>query len=115
MFFEISDEVRRNEYQKQLKSNDIIIFLVNNDKKEIWRRIRTRGKVIDKFDREANKYNILYNHCYRYMKKNHILESKINLADLTYLSVEESFNKVKNIIMTYHNDNLCENKNDIKL
>ena len=68
MLFDYSLEYRASKYYQYLKENDcIIIFLVNNDKDELERRVRTRNE-IGKYDLEAYQYNQLYLETYEYMK-----------------------------------------------
>lgn len=99
MLFDYSLEYRASKYYQYLKENDcIIIFLVNNDKDELERRVRTRNE-IGKYDLEAYQYNQLYIETYEYMKKHDMLENKLFLIDVTNLTLEEQVKKVKEFIL----------------
>lgn len=101
--FNISLLDRVKQLRKYLDENDIyLIFLINNDNKELEKRIYLRKK-IDKYDRYAYLYNLLYLETYLYMKKNNLLDYKLFMVDCTGLSIEEETRKVKEII-----DNLKE-------
>lgn len=98
MLFDYTLEFRANKYHEYLKNTDcIIIFLINNDKEELLRRVYSREK-ISEFDLDTNKYNELYKETYNYMKKNNMLENKLFLVDVTNLTLEEQVNKVKDVI-----------------
>ena len=98
MLFDISMENRVNKYFEYLKNNDcLIIFLINNNKSELMRRIYSREKISD-FDLQAYEYNLLYKETYEYMKKKNMLLNKLYMIDVTNLNVEEQTNKVKKLI-----------------
>lgn len=99
MLFDIPMKERTKKYQKYLKKIDKkVIILVNNDKKELERRINNRD-TMSEFDEMAYKYNTLYLDTFNYMKQRNMLEGKMFLIDCTGLSVEEEKNKVKGIIL----------------
>lgn len=99
MLFEISMETRVQKYQKYLKIiNKNVIILVNNDKKELERRINLRTR-LSEFDEQAYEYNNLYLETFNYMKKHNMLMNKMFLIDTTNLSIEEQVNKVKEVIL----------------
>lgn len=99
MLFDYTLEFRANKYYEYLKNTDCkIIFLINNDKKELLRRVYSREKISD-YDLDTNKYNELYKETYEYMKNNNMLENKLFLVDVTGLSLEEQINKVKEVIL----------------
>ena len=77
--------------------NDIVIFLINNDKSELERRISLRD-VIDEYDRYTYLYNILYLETYIYMEQNNLLNNKLYMVDCTGLNVEEETQAVKKMI-----------------
>ena len=98
MLFDISMENRVNKYFEYLKNNDcLIIFLINNNKSELMRRIYSREKISD-FDLQAYEYNLLYKETYEYMKKKNMLLNKLYMIDVTNLNIEEQTNKVKKLI-----------------
>ena len=99
MLFDIPIDKRVNKYQSYLKNiNKNIIILVNNDKKELEKRINQR-KVLSEFDLLAYEYNKLYVETYNYMQKHNMLEDKMFMVDCTGLSIEEQINAVKKIIL----------------
>ena len=99
MLFDYSLEYRASKYYQYLKENDcIIIFLVNNDKDELEKRLIMRDE-IGEYDLEAYRYNQLYLETYEYMKKHDMLEDKLFLIDVTHLTLEEQVKKVKEFIL----------------
>lgn len=99
MLFNISMDERCQKYQKYLKKIDKkVIILVNNDKKELERRISKRN-TLSEFDEMAYKYNMLYLDTYKVMEQRNMLEEKMFLIDCTGLNIEEEKNKVKEIIL----------------
>lgn len=99
MLFDIPMEVRAKKYQEYLKNIDKkVIFLVNNDREEIERRINIRER-LSEFDKLAYEYNVLYLDTYNYMKERNMLEGKLFLVDCTGLSIEEVLNETKKIII----------------
>ena len=98
MIFDISMENRTKKYFEYLKNNNcLIIFLINNDKNELMRRIYSRNEIND-FDMQAYEYNLLYKETYEYMKKHNMLLKKLYMIDVTNLNIEEQTNKVKKLI-----------------
>lgn len=98
MLFSVDLETRVKVYHEYLKGIDKkVIFLVNNDKNELERRVNSRSK-ISSFDLEAYAYNQLYIDTYNYMKKRNLLENKLFLVDCTGLSLDEQVEKVKEMI-----------------
>lgn len=98
MLFDYSMEFRAKKYNEYLKNTDcIIIFLINNDKEELLKRVHQREKISD-YDLEADKYNTLYLDTYNYMKEHDMLENKLFLVDVTNLNLKEQVNKVKEVI-----------------
>lgn len=99
MLFDYSMEFRANKYHEYIKNNDCkILFLINNDKEELLRRVYSRETISD-FDLDTNKYNELYKETYNYMKEHNMLENKIFLVDVTGLTLDEQVNKVKEVIL----------------
>lgn len=99
MLFDIDMKERTRHYYDYLKNNDcIVIFLINNDKEELMRRIYSREKISD-FDLQAYEYNQLYKETYNYMSKYDMLCGKLFLVDVTGLNVEEQIQKVKDVIL----------------
>lgn len=100
MLFNISMEERVKKYQDYLKeTSKNVIILVNNDKKELERRINNRTK-LSEFDKDAYAYNVLYLETFNYMKKHKMLMDKMFLVDVTNLTVEEQVKKVKEVILS---------------
>ncbi len=98
MDFHISLITRSNKLSKYLKNtNNNIIFLINNDKKELERRINLRS-VIDEYDKYTYLYNLLYLETYTYMEQNDLLQDKLYLVDCTNLSKDEQVKKVRELI-----------------
>lgn len=101
MMFDIDMEYRANKYHEFLKNNNyIVIFLINNDKKALMKRIYSRNK-ISEFDLQAYEYNQLYNETYQYMKENNMLENKLFMIDCTGLDIDKQVEKVKKVIDNY--------------
>ncbi len=99
MLFDYSLEYRANKYYQYLKENDCkVIFLVNNDRDELERRVKMRDQ-IGKYDLEAYQYNQLYLETYEYMKEHNMLENKLFLIDVTHLTLEKQVEKVKEFIL----------------
>ena len=99
MIYEIPIEQRAKKYQEYLKKLDKkVIILVNNDKKELERRIYSRP-ILSEFDKFAYEYNLLYLNTFNYMKKNNMLEGKMFMIDCTGLSVEEEIEATKKTII----------------
>ena len=96
--FNISLTDRAKKLNNYLEYNkNYVIFLINNDKEELERRINLR-KVIDEFDRNAYIYNLLYLSTYLYMEYNNLLNGKLFMIDCTGLSIEEETKKVRKLI-----------------
>ena len=84
-----------NEYLK--KTENYIIFLINNDKIELERRVNLR-KIKDEYDKYTYLYNLLYLETYLYMEQNNMLNNKLFMIDCTGLNIEEQVEKVKQFI-----------------
>ena len=82
------------EYLSQ--TDNIVIFLINNDKEELERRISKRD-IIDEYDKYAYLYNLLYLETYIYIKQNNLVDN-LYMIDCTGLNIEEQTNKVKELI-----------------
>ena len=100
--FNVSLLDRVNEMHKYLVRNDNYnIFLINNDKEELERRINLRD-VVDEYDQYAYLYNLIYLETYLYMDQNNLLENKLFMVDCTGLSLESETYKVKEIVDHIH-------------
>ena len=98
MLFEIEMDVRAKRYDEYLKRNDkIVIFLINNDKKELERRLGQR-EVLSDFDKDAYNYNQLYYETFKYMEEKKMLNNKLFMIDSTGLNLDEQVNKVEEIL-----------------
>jgi thymidylate kinase len=96
--FNVSLVDRANKLKKYLDSNEnYVIFLVNNDKDELEKRIQLR-ETADEFDKYAYLYNLLYLETYLYLKQKNLLGGKLFMVDCTGLSLERETIKVKKII-----------------
>ena len=103
MMFDIDMETRVNKYYEYLKNNDcLIIFLINNDKEELMKRIYSREK-ISEFDLHAYEYNVLYKKTYKYMKEKNMLLNKLFIVDVTRLNLDNQVKKVKKLIQERRN------------
>lgn len=100
MLFEVSMKDRCLAYKEYLEygTNEFVVFLVNDSKKELDERINRRGKNVSEFDMKAYEYNVLYRETYIEMLK-YQLTNPIELVDCTGLSIEEQVNAVKNCIL----------------
>lgn len=99
MVKEVSMKERARVYFEYLNiHNDFIIFLVNNDKDELERRINLRS-IKNEFDENAYFYNQLYQDTFNYMKENDLLNNKLLLVDVTGLTLEEQVKKIKETIL----------------
>lgn len=98
MDFNLSLVKRVKKLQRYIESTEnYIIFLVNDDKRELEKRINQRKK-IDKYDKYTYLYNLLYLETYLYMEQNNLLNKKLFMIDCTGLSLEEEIMAVKNMI-----------------
>ena len=101
MVFDIPMQIRAQKYNEFLKgTTDLIIFLINNDKKELLRRVHLR-KEVSSFDLKTYEYNLLYRQTYEYMKEHHMLQNKLFLIDCTGLDIAKQVEKVKEVINKY--------------
>ena len=102
MLKDVDMDTRIKAYNAFLKANDVkVMFLINNDGKELLRRIKTRNKPISDFDLEAPFYNTMYRDTYVTMNVNHLTEGKMFMVDVTGLNMEEQVTKVKEVIETF--------------
>lgn len=98
--FDISLIERVNKLVDYLKkNNNHVIFLINNDKNELERRVSLR-EIQDEYDKYTYLYNLLYLETYLYMEKNNLLNNKLYMVDCTDLSINEQTNKVKKLVDT---------------
>lgn len=79
------------------KKDNYIIFLINNDKEELERRVKARDK-IDEYDKYAYLYNLLYLETYLYMQQNNLLNNRLYMVDCTGLNKEQQAKQVKIIV-----------------
>ena len=80
-------------YNKNFK----VIFLVNNDRKELERRVSLRDN-IDEYDKLSYLYNLLYLETYEYMRYYNLLNNKLYMLDVTGLNIEEEVSHVRKLI-----------------
>jgi len=103
MLFDVDMYSRAKKYEEFLRASNVkVIFMINNDEKEIMRRIHSRDK-ISEFDKKANQYNKLYLDTYNYMVDHNMTNNNLILLDCTNLTFEEQVNKVKEIIRGIQN------------
>ncbi len=103
MLFDVDMDTRCQKYKFYLENSNInIIFLINNFKEELERRIYLR-KNLSVFDKMAYKYNKLYLDTYNYLNKDGQFD-KIKLIDVTGLTMNEQVCKVKKCIMEVVNE-----------
>ena len=101
MLFSIPMNERAKKYEYFLmNSEDILLFLINNDKEELLRRVYSRGNISD-FDLDTYEYNKLYKKTYEYMRANNMLHDKLHCVDCTGLDVNKQLVKVKKVIDKY--------------
>lgn len=101
MLFDVPIQTRAQKYNEFLKkTTDLIIFLINNDKEELLRRVYSRRK-LSHFDLKTYEYNQLYKETYEYMKNHHMLENKLYMIDCTGLDIEKQVEKVREVINKY--------------
>lgn len=99
MVKEVSMKERARVYFEYLNiHDDFIIFLVNNDRDELERRINLRP-IKNEFDENTYFYNQLYQDTFNYMKENDLLNNKLLLVDVTGLTLEEQVKKIKETIL----------------
>ena len=100
--FDISLLDRANRLREYLALKDYyVIFLINNDKEELERRIMLR-KTKDEYDKFAYLYNLLYLETYLYMEQKNMLDNKIFMLDCTGLTLTEEINKVKEKVKSFY-------------
>ncbi len=96
--FNISLNTRVTKLYEYLNNHyNNIIFLINNDKDELERRINLREK-IDEYDKYTYLYNLMYLKTYLYMEYNNMLLNKLYMIDCTNLNEEQQIKKVKKLI-----------------
>lgn len=102
MFFDVPMQLRASKLEEYLINGDkCIVFLVNNSKEELERRINSRD-VISEYDLEAYQYNTLYLSTYNYMLEHDMLHDKLYLVDCTNLTIDEQVSKVYEVIRSYN-------------
>ena len=98
MNIDISLQERTKLYYDYItKQDNVILFLINMDRKELERRISLR-KTIDTYDKLTYLYNLLYLETYIYMEENNMLDNKLYLVDVTGLTIDEQTSKIKTLI-----------------
>ena len=98
MDIDISLQERAKLYYDYItKQDNVILFLINMDKKELERRISLRNTV-DKYDKLAYLYNLLYFETYIYMEKYNMLDNKLFMVDVTGLTIDKQTSKIKSLI-----------------
>lgn len=92
----LSERIAR--YSAYLKAVDHnIVFIVNNDKDEIMRRVYSRPN-ISEFDQDANIYNDMYNETFDKLEELGLLNGRLFRVDCTFKSVDSEIDMVKEII-----------------
>ncbi len=98
MLFSVPMEKRALLYLDYLKkTKELIVFLVNNDEKELLRRVYSRKEILP-YDLDAYKYNGLYKNTFEYMRNHNMLDNKLFMVDCTGLDINEQVNEVRKLI-----------------
>ena len=98
MLFNVDMGTRCKAYEEYFRTGgNAVIFLVNNSKEELERRVYGRGRVSE-FDRETYAYNLLYKETFGEMQK-YQTYGKLKMVDCTGLTIEEQIEKVKQCLM----------------
>ena len=104
MLFTVRMKDRIERIKKYLDNNSdtFVIFLVNEDAKELLRRIETRDKPVSDFDREAPAYNLMYMATYYEMRRHNMVNHQIAMLDVTDDDIttekESTISAVKNML-----------------
>lgn len=104
MLFTVRMKDRIERIKKYLDNNSdtFVLFLVNEDAKELLRRIETRDKPVSDFDREAPAYNLLYMATFHEMKRHNMVNHQIGMLDVTDDDIttekESTISAVKNML-----------------
>ena len=94
MLFDVDMKIRCEAYEKYLRTcGHTVVFLVNNSKEELERRVYSRGNV-SQFDKDTYAYNELYRRTFEEMG-NYQTFGKLKLVDCTGLSFVDQIEKVK--------------------
>ena len=88
----MKDRVERIKQYLDNNRDTFVLFLVNEDAKELLRRIETRDKPVSDFDRDAPAYNLMYTATYREMERQKYVNHQIGLLDVTGDGIEEETN-----------------------
>ena len=80
-----------------INSKNYVIFLINNDREELERRIYKRD-VIDEYDKYAYLYNLMYLETYLYMEHNNLLNNQLFISDCTGLNITEQTEKIRKLV-----------------
>lgn len=87
--------IKLNKYL--INSKNYVIFLINNDREELERRVYKR-EVIDEYDKYAYLYNLLYLETYLYMEQSNLLNNQLFILDCTGLNITEQTEKVRKLV-----------------
>ncbi|MFI3307809.1 MAG: hypothetical protein R3Y21_04500 [Mycoplasmatota bacterium] len=99
MFEDISLETRIYEFKKFLRGDNVfLVFLITQDKEELLRRINQR-KEINKFDKKAWEYNLMYINTYEKLKN----IKNIHGIDVTNLKLNDIIEKILEKRFLYEN------------
>lgn len=88
----MKDRIERIKQYLDNNRDTFVLFLVNEDAKELLRRIETRDKPVSDFDRDAPAYNLMYTATYREMERQKYVNHQIGLLDVTGDGIEEETN-----------------------
>ena len=98
MLFDVDMETRCRAYEKYFsEGGNGILFLINDDKEELERRIYSRGAVSE-FDEQAYAYNLLYKDTYLAMQA-YDTQGKLQMVDCTGLPLDEMIARARACIL----------------
>ncbi len=98
MLFDVPMDIRVEKYIQLLKQDVLIIFMINDDREELERRIKMRSTKHCEFDDKSYEYNCLYKETYEYMESHDLLNGRLIKVNVTDLNITQSADAVYNAI-----------------